>query len=428
MTAQTFTATATDSKTGLSGSKTATFNVGTGPAPFPSVLKTSGQNLVDANGSVMPFMPGFCVPVYKAATPPFPAADFQMMYGKGARIVRVMVYWDQLEPTKGNIDTAWVQSNLDVTIQRALNSGPSGAGMYVWLGFYFGPQGIHMPTWAETVSSGSAMGNYVANGQNATQYLANRYGNPSSAQYTPGVIGMGINEPTPDYSNKSDWIVNIVNQQVQMATWMRAKAPAWILSLAFGFGSSAPIPNAPGSGQTAQTFTAAPAAPTTNFWADHHNAFWCTNDPTRPNWDGRNAFGLTTTTTNLKGTDFPSYPPVVGGTTLSSATLRSMGTAYLAPLVAYCSPSYANCPLYIGEFPYNPVINGTSGIPQLSADKHAVWSSTPGLIAVNEWDYATNQTNDAECARPGVGKPGADPNDPNGWQLWTNTVFANFPH
>src|SRR5262249_30875243 len=112
------------------------------PATFPSVLKCSGQHLVDTNGFVMPQMRGFTVRAYNSAEP-FRAQEFVDMYNKGARIVRVMVYWDQLEPAAGAIETTWVANFLDVTVARAVD-----AGLYVWFGFYFGPQGIHMPAWA----------------------------------------------------------------------------------------------------------------------------------------------------------------------------------------------------------------------------------------------------------------------------------------
>ena len=400
--------TATDQVTGHAATATAPFTVA---AAFPSVLACSGRNLVDASGHVMPFLPGFCVPVYQTAAP-FAAADFAAMYAKGARIARVMVYWDQLEPARGAIAAGWVASHLDVTVHAAI-----AQGLYVWLGFYFGPEGKHMPAWAQTSPGlpASCMSNYIANGQNATTCLAQRYGG------TAGVIGMGINEPTPDYQNKPDWVARIVTQQAQMADWMRVYAPAWILSLSFGFGSTAPIPNAPGSGQTAQAFLPAPKAPAVNFWADHHNYFWNTDNPADPDWDGRNLDG-SRGPHDLQRQDSPTYPPTAGGVTLTAAQLARMNAAYLAPYVAYCSPGYANCPLVIGEYGWDPKLNGTAGIAQNAADKLAAWRAA-GAVSFTQWDYAVNQAADPMAARPGPGKPGAGP---DGWQAWTDTMFASF--
>jgi hypothetical protein len=101
-----------------------------------------------------------------------------------------------------------------------------------------------------------------------------------------------------------------------------------------------------------------------------------------------------------------------------------MGTAYLASHVAYCAPGYANCPLMIGEYGWDPTINGTTGIAQNVADKIAVWDAA-GVVAVTQWDYATNQTNDHMAARPGAGATGADTGVGDGtWQVWTDQWLA----
>jgi hypothetical protein len=230
-------------------------------ASFPSVLATSGRNIVDANGYTMPLLKGFDV----QAQVGWSLSNFQAMASEGAQIVRLVTFWDDLEPNKGSIDTTSFIPNMDASVANAAQ-----AGLYVIINLYFGPNGVHMPSWADqlppngyavTASPASAMANYCANGQNSTQYLANRYGNPSSAEYSAAVIGFQVNEPTPDGMEADSWLNLLMAEQVIMVNWFRADAPDWIAIMSAGYGSNAILPNAPGSGQTSQTFTGAPANP-----------------------------------------------------------------------------------------------------------------------------------------------------------------------
>jgi hypothetical protein len=222
-------------------------------ASFPSVLATSGRHIVDANGYVMPVLKGFDV----QAEVGWSLSNFQAMKDEGAQIVRLVTFWDLLEPMADSIGASFA-ADMDASIANAAE-----AGLYVIINLYFGPAGIHMPEWAETVttSPASAMANYCANGQNSTQYLANRYGNPSSPQYSAAVIGFQVNEPTPDTMAVDGWLNLLMAEQVIMINWFRAYAPSWIAIMSAGYGSNAILPNASGSGQTSQTFTGAPANP-----------------------------------------------------------------------------------------------------------------------------------------------------------------------
>jgi hypothetical protein len=385
------------------------------PAAFPSVLRCSGRDIVDSSGYVLPVMKGFC-----AQAVPWSAQAFADMYAKGARMIRAVVFWDRLEPSPGVISPAYV-AKLDQTIQRC-----QAAGLYVLICFYFGPNGKHMPAWAQGGTPASRMGNYIVNGQNVTTYLAMRYGDPSdplgAGQYTPAVIGFGINEPTPDYYGQADWVVNLVAQQAVVVDWFRRYAPDWIASVSAGWGSAAPIPNAPGSGQTAQDFTGISPSPSglSNWWLELHDYFWATTAYTNPGFDGRTLDGRPRPASQggiqIKASSGYNYPPVVNGHTPTACDISQMAAAWYAPYTAYCQS--ADVPLVIAECGFMPgvVTGGQANI----ADKLAQWAAV-GPAAVLQWDYGVNQAQDPWCARPGPGAAGADA---DGWQEWTNAFMS----
>jgi hypothetical protein len=389
-------------------------------ATFPSVLKCQGRTLVDSSGTVMPLMTGFDVqPV------PWRAQSYVDMYNKGARLIRTMVFWDLLEPKSGTIDSTYVTKRLDVHIQRCV-----AAGLYTTISFYFGPKGLHMPSWAIKQQPASCMANYIANGRQATQYLAKRYGDPSdplgARQYTQGVIGFGVNEPTPDHATSADLELTLFSQQVTMADWFRAYAPSWIITAATAWAGSAPRPNAAGSGQTAQTFTGISSTPFSsvgdNWMLEAHDYFKCLTTPDKPGFDGRNtATGVPETVAN-GGTDvvqdspgYPGYPPSVSG--ITRTICREQQTAWMAPYLDYCR--LASVPLFIGEQGWDPVFN-TSGASNFIADKIALWK-TLNPVSILYWDYNTNQHHDPFSARPGRDAAGAGS---DGWLTLVDTFMS----
>jgi hypothetical protein len=397
------------------------------PRTYPSVLKTSGQNLADAHGNVMPRMRGFNVqPV------PWPQSAYTAMAEKGACLIRTVVFWDELEPSRGSIDPTYIEKKLDVHISRV-----RAARMYTVINFYFGPA-QHTPGWARKQKPAACMSNYLDNGQFATQYLAKRYGDPSdplgAGQYTPVVAGFGINEPTPDYSNRADWLVHLLGQQATEVSWFREYAPAWIALLSCGFGATAPLPNAPGSGQgQAQWFTSAPASPLAsqggNFMLDLHDYFMATTLTTRPDFDGRQANGQTDWTfqgghqIRVDSTGYPAYPPVVDGVTMKRGTCQAQQRAFLAPYADYCAASYADVPLCVGEWGWVPEDGSTrfSGGPDYITDKQAAWASANAAVEM-QWDFNLSRAHDPWAAHPGRGAAGADH---DGWQTVTSDFFAS---
>jgi hypothetical protein len=362
---------------------------------------------------------------------PWPQTAYEAMAAKGASVIRTVVFWDELEPKKGSIDLAYVTTKLDKHIARIHK-----AGMYTVINFYFGPTGKHMPRWAQDQTPASCMSNYIAHGQLATQYLAKRYGDRSdplsAGQYTPIVAGFGVNEPTPDYSDKAGWMVHLLAQQATEVSWFREYAPEWIALLSCGFGASAPVPNATGSGQTHQWFTRAPADPLAaqgqNFMLDVHDYFIATTLTTRPGFDGRRLNGQTNWTSQggdqigVGHISYPAYPPVVGGVTVPRATCQAQHLAFLAPYAEYCAPAYANVPLCVGEWGWVPKNGRTlfSGGPDYISDKRAAWDGV-GAVVEMQWDFGTNQATDPWAADPGRGAAGANS---DGWQTVTDDFFA----
>lgn len=399
--------------------------------PMPSrasslvTLKCRGRNFVDARTGAVVFGPGtaargFDIQPIKGG---WSSADIRAIKHKGATMCRVIVFWDELEPVKGRIDTTeYIPNQLDPMIDAL-----SGNGIYAVLSFYYGPNGKHAPSWLPTLSAGkSAMGNYVNHGQMATQYLAKRYGNSSSAHYTPAVIGMGLNEITPDDVHLDSWLTTLYRQQnSSMVRWMRAggHAPQWIADICSGSGASAPYPNAPGSGHSSssnhQTFTRPGKRPITggNFFLSIHDYLRCLSSKDRA-FDGRTALGLLgSTVVKVDDTSYPAYPPAG----FTRAICTSEFKAYLAPYVAYCAPDYANVPLCVMESGFVPRDGGTTftGATEMAHDKITVWTEA-NVAAVLEWDFSTNQSNDPFAAYPGSSAPGTNS---DGWQKWTDTVM-----
>jgi hypothetical protein len=419
------------------------------PAPFPSRLSCSGTNLVDTNGYVLPPMRGINVNVNDTS---LGQGDFNAMSAEGASFCRFEIWWNHAQPTSPTaLDTAW-QAQVENCVNMAQQ-----AQLYVWFNFE-GENSAVFPSWYSPYtpypdSSDSTLRpliNYLnvppggtdPAAQPLIQWLASTFGS------NPVVIGMGINEPTPDYDDADDWITNMVGEEADIFVWARTSgAPDWIVGFALAGSTAAPVPNAPGSGQSEQTFagmsvnpaTNTPAMlPITNFVLEFHDQFKCLTDPIDPTLpDGRNTTygfeGDTTVTTN--DSTYQGYPPSnITGLTL--ALCQSEQAAHLATYLAYCQA--ANCPLFISERNWNPIANengagdGPDGI-EYCEDKNMLYlNSTPYPAMMSIWEYGTDQETDDFAMRPGTtpGTGGGPDNAieggaPNGWTDYANTFFNN---
>jgi hypothetical protein len=356
---------------------------GTSPAPFPSRLRASGRAIIDENGYVVPVLRGFNMHVSSSFV--WSQANFDAIKAIGGQINRAVIHWDDFEPSQGQLSSAAI-ANLDTHIARA-----QAAGIYTLLELHLNVG--RTPSW--TFSKPTEMERYATYGQYITQYLANRYGNPSSPKYTKAVIGFGLNEPPLEDStirNGNSSIPYLEGKQRQMISWFRASgyAPDWIGFVAYGYASATPIYD-----DTRQNPNAADASPTAydsvggNVVIDVHDYnIGCTN--TDASCDGRQYNGMI-------------YPTYQGGpmqttqetTSYSSSSLRqSQFAAFMKPYKNFSVQ--ANIPLMLGEWGW---VNGHSGETAYIADKAATWSDAGTVIQI-DWNYDINTANSEWAARP----------------------------
>jgi len=357
------------------------------PPTYPSRLHASGTRIVAANGYVMPTMKGFSAQIV-----PWSTGDFAAMaaLAPNFNFVRTVCFWDAFEPTQGNISSGKITA-LDAQIANL-----QAAGMYTMLELHLNLGSSHWPTWAGTDYS---IFGYLTYGQNVTQYLANRYGNPTSPQYTPAVIGFGLNEPPPDSrSSISNTIPMMEADQSTMISWFRTYAPEWIGFVALGYAQATPTYDTyTSSGNTAATPASATAynAVGGNVIYDLHDYGIGTTSGVA-NDDGRQWNGMPYNISNggqAIGTGDPSRPTFPFGET--EALAISQMTAYVDPYKRFCKA--AGIPLMIGEWGWDSV--NTTGYNAMITDKVAIWDDAGAAIQC-QWDYNTNQTQDSWAANP----------------------------
>jgi chitodextrinase len=401
------------------------------PAPFPSVLKTSGRTLVDSNGCTQSLMKGFSL---QTGSNYWPTSTMNAIAAKGANFARLVLFWDQLQSTDCSAlsattgDGAAYVSEIDAQL-----AADQAAGIYTELEIHLNVGRV--PACASTNLTGAAAtdetNEYMQNGQWITQYLANRYGNPSSPEYTKDALGFGINEPPEDATATSTNVNTVMEQdQSTMLTWIRGTngaggyAPQWIGFVAETWANWTPIYNA-NPGQTNQCGNCANANPTAynavggNVILDFHdyiigcNSVWETDYPSLPasSCDGRAYSGGPYNDSNGGYLVGPggSYP--MAGE--SEATAQAQMANYLYPYILFSKE--ANIPLMIGEFGWVPAVNIT-GVTNYANDLMQLLASASPVIEA-EWDYNVTQSQDGWAANPGSGATGANP---DGWQTFTD--------
>lgn len=406
------------------------------PAPFPSRLRCQGRTIVDENGYVVAgqdgkLMRGFNVQVPANA---WPQSHFEAMVAKGASpngLCRVLLFWDLIQPNpgKGGIDMDYVERRLDVQIRRI-----EAAGMYLFPLWTFSPNAERAPEWTERTNR---LSNGVKHGKDLVEFLAYRYGNPDSPQYTKAVIGFGISEPAPEDANARDRIAVTEVLWRTFIGWFRALAPDWIAVLQYGYGAASLVPDLPGAGQERNTFDA--ASPTAfdsvggNFCVDIHHYFMASASPD-PNHDGRQRNGITREWTPcaaagnrglrvdnpVEGScpdgdyDLRAYPPRWEGM-VDRERCKAQQRAFLHPYKVFCEQ--ANVPLMIGEFGWPArTMALPGGGTELVDDWRQAWSDA-GHFSEIYWDFGVSQDRDKWAAFPGTGGIGVDS---DGWQSVVN--------
>jgi len=389
------------------GSRLQTY--GASQAAYPSRLRASGRNLVDENNYVMP-----CLRGENVHNVPWSQSHFDAMAALGMTIVRVIILWNNWQPTDGVTISATQQSNMDLTVARA-----QAAGMYVL------PE-IHLntgayPAWANSTTDQTQK--LVNHGQFLVEYLYNRYGNPAdptaAGKYTKAVIGLGVNEPPIDDSTVRNG--NASNTWVEdrlkiIHGWHRAIGSNWIAVVSTGYAAQTPIyDNAIG-----QNSSGAAANPSTyasiggNIVYDIHMYFARDiREANNPTQDGRQFNGQTYPVSTYSGGNWTvgSLVGVDKEDYVSSAVHKAQQVKFLAPF-ATMSANF-NVPVMIGEWGYPQTLTAdgqpnSGGVAQgeaaYIADLMAAWQTLGatghGGVAQLNWNYDVTPANTKWCARP----------------------------
>ncbi len=140
---------------------------------------------------------------------------------KGFKVVRMPIYWTDLEPTRGVFDQTYLK-NIDTAIGYA-----KAAGLYVVPVFDFNFNGTaHTPEWART---GDAAQSLIANGQAYVKMLAARW------KDMPHVAMYDVMNETP--ANDGTIAAQRYNT---LLSWVRAVAPEKIVLVKHGWASIDP--------------------------------------------------------------------------------------------------------------------------------------------------------------------------------------------
>jgi hypothetical protein len=369
---------------------------------------------------------------------PWSQGTLDAIASKGATFERLVVFWNALQDSDcaalSSAGASYV-SNIDQHLAWA-----KSAGIYTELELHLNVGRVPPCSTANMPAGSSETDDYITHGQWITHYLADRYGNPGSPQYTKDVIGFGVNEPPPPSAASLD-AANPALEAVQstMLAWVRGAngtggpAPAWIGFVAYAWANSAPIPNAAFGGQNNQSFAAAnPLAYDGvggNVVLDAHDYFtgcalsaWGgSGDP--GNCDGRNRYGMpfhdTSGGPEIEVADgiYTTYPPAQSGNTGETRLLAQRQLAsWIRPYVTFTSN--ASIPLMIGEFGWSATGMADDGSDlAYIQDLMASWGPAFPVIEM-EWDYDVTQSHDGWAANPGSGARGDI--DPDGWLAFTD--------
>jgi len=230
---------ATAAVTALTRSGPFGFQVGCSQAPFPSALHTSSRRIVDANGCTLALLKGFNIQIG-----PWSQSTLDAIAAKGARIERLVLFWNDLQSTNCSSlsprGAAYV-SQVDQQLVWAKK-----AGIYTELDLHL-TNGREAPC----ARGSTELNEYMNSGKWITQYLAKRYGDVSSPEYTKDVIGFGLNEPPPpNPADATEVNTTMETDQSTMLTWIRGPggsggyAPDWIGFVAYPYANATPIFNA----------------------------------------------------------------------------------------------------------------------------------------------------------------------------------------
>jgi len=407
----------------------------TGAVSFPSVLHTSAGHLVDANGHVLPRMKGFDIQADRNLS----QANYDTIKTEGSCtssnpcFQRMVTFWADYQGSNCSAMTGSM-SSLDNSIAYAANDDIYTEIMLYYSGAANSSNGT--PSCAST--GGSQSTRYQNGGQYITQYLANRYGNPSSPEYTKSVVGFGINEPdAPDGTNSATVNTALETMQSTMIGWFRDSsgqgtgAPDWIGFVNYVYAQSSPLmTSGDTSGSCSSCANANPNAFSSvggNVILEVHEYFTdCASGSNASTCDGRQWFGngydgqmySSSNGGPALGPDDPSNPAYpTSGVTRAQAQQEQLNFIHPYGLFAGYNGS-SGWPLMVGEWGWAPSttsggVNTTGGTNYID-DMTAAWNNAGAAIEL-QWDYDNGACGgDPWCAAPG-----------GTWQTVTNEFFTD---
>lgn len=178
-----------------------------------------------SNGSPVGLLKGFNVQVASTISSQsfvWPAQTYIDIANMGCKLVRHPIFWDVFEPTRGTFNPAAIES-LDMAIYQAEN-----AGLYSILSLPHLLAGRE-PKWVN--SSGNILTDWLTNGQELTQFIANRYSSNLS------VIGCDMNEPP------GNGVAIIQQAYTTYVNWWQAESQLWPLWISFCYANATPYPD-----------------------------------------------------------------------------------------------------------------------------------------------------------------------------------------
>jgi hypothetical protein len=413
----------------------------------PSVLHTSSGHLLDSSGNVMPRMKGFDI----LADRNYSQAVYDSIKVEGhctssnPCFQRLVVDWAAYQSTNCSAMTSSTtlqkaNSFVDNSINYAANDD-----IYTEIMLYYSGK---PDTSNGTPSCASAGGYYSQStryntyGQYITQYLANRYGNTSSPEYTTAVVGFGINEPDPPDGTK-DATVNPALEAMQstMIGWFRNKsslglgsgAPNWIGFVNYVYAQSSPLMTSGDTSGSCATYEHCVSANPDAFNSVGGNVVLEVHDYFLDCLSGNNASTCDGRQWNHGGFDGQMYSTSNGGWAVgpddrNNPAYPSSGVSpmqaqqeqanFMQPYASFAGyKGSSGWPLMVGEWGWAPTTSGganTTGGKDYIDDMTNAWNNAGAAIEL-QWDY-TNGTcsSDAYCAAPG-----------GVWQPVTNQFFTD---
>lgn len=362
------------------------------PAAFPSLLRVSDGLIVDENNAPIGTLKGFNVhvaPTIGGEAFAWAQDHYTAMADAGARIQRLALHWDVFQKSAGlaGIDMTAVAS-LDTAIQRAEN-----VGIYSLLELHLNVG--RTPAWAQIPTGASEWTWFLNSGERIVQFLAERYGNTSSPQYTKAVVGFCPNEPP------SANLEELASTFEVTVPWSRGSAPNWLIWIApTAFGQGTPYPASgyrinPRRYLRLDTNGRGVVIAMRDYYVNDNSPFfgpYQNNGAIAPDYQSPGVFTAS----------FGGVTAVYPNTTLS----RTQHQQYMAPWVTFLTTGYGRFALAVEEFGAAFTGGEDPYIFDLVRSWHTEFGG-PGTAVEMYWNYdvAARASNEFSARPGGVWRP-----------------------